>query len=323
MYFREPPEIPAGTSVVTKVSRRDETGWTWKKGSTGIVIQSPGDHRSPYVVEMNNGQRIPFMRDELVVRSLKVRLAIQTPKEAFDPAPYLAALTATGSVAYNLSTEGSDVDLKAIYVLPLDMLAGLYTYPEELQRHLAGEHPKSYVQGAPLTRYLGEGSDNAFYELSKFVRMALENNPTALEMLWSPLWESLHPRMDLLRENRDLFISRHMEESFSHYAKSQFDRMKRRVAKGLDYKPGHAVQLVRLLYSALHLMETGEPLLDASAHREQLLAIKRRDIDLAETTRIADSLIARFNQVSAKSDLPEAPNYDLVHDLILQIRGLA
>src|SRR5260221_7861295 len=84
---------------------------------------------------------------------------------------------------------------------------------------------------APIEHYLGFGRqdvyekwegewDCVFYELRKFIGLLLNCNPNVLSLLWLKdngiIYESSLGR--LLRENRDLFVTKKAYHSFSGYA---------------------------------------------------------------------------------------------------------
>ena len=91
---------------------------------------------------------------------------------------------------------------------------------------------------APIEHYLGFGRqdvyekwegewDCVFYELRKFIGLLLNCNPNVLSLLWLKdngiIYES--PLGQLLRENRDLFVTKKAYHSFSGYAHAQFKKM--------------------------------------------------------------------------------------------------
>src|SRR5258708_12520899 len=91
---------------------------------------------------------------------------------------------------------------------------------------------------APIEHYLGFGRqdvyekwegewDCVFYELRKFIGLLLNCNPNVLSLLWLKdngiIYES--PLGRLLRENRELFVTKKAYHSFSGYAHDQFKKM--------------------------------------------------------------------------------------------------
>jgi uncharacterized protein len=89
-----------------------------------------------------------------------------------------------------------------------------------------------------LEHYLGFGRkdvkekwegqyDCVFYEIRKFIGLLLNCNPNVLSHLWLKpnhiIWE--HPLGLLLRENRDIFVTKKAYHSFNGYAYQQFKKM--------------------------------------------------------------------------------------------------
>jgi hypothetical protein len=91
---------------------------------------------------------------------------------------------------------------------------------------------------APVEHYLGFGCDEVkekfinewdavSYEIRKFIGLLLKCNPNVLSLLWLPERHMLyeHELGRLLRDNRDLFVTKASYHSFNGYAYGQFKRM--------------------------------------------------------------------------------------------------
>lgn len=91
---------------------------------------------------------------------------------------------------------------------------------------------------APLGHYLGFGRDevkeefinewdSVCYEVRKFIGLLLKCNPNVLSLLWIDKQHIIyeHKLGRLLRENREIFVSKEAYHSFNGYAYSQFKRM--------------------------------------------------------------------------------------------------
>jgi predicted nucleotidyltransferase len=91
---------------------------------------------------------------------------------------------------------------------------------------------------APIEHYLGFGRtdvyekwvdeyDMVFYEVRKFIGLLLKNNPNVMSTLWldekNILFED--PLFKLLREHRNIFVSKLAYKSYCNYAKNQLTRM--------------------------------------------------------------------------------------------------
>ena len=134
--------------------------------------------------------------------------------------------------------------------------------------------------------------DEVYWELEKFLRLALKANPNILETLWTPMVLEASPIAQRLREMRAVFLSKHIYKTYSGYAISQFRRMKNSFEKKGSFKTKHAMHLVRLLHSGIGALQTGEIMVDVSEFRSELLAIRNAQysfklslIHISEPTR--------------------------------------
>lgn len=93
---------------------------------------------------------------------------------------------------------------------------------------------------APIEHYLGFGRretydtfvkewDAVSYELRKFIQMLLNSNPNVITFLWNDESDFLHKDYvgEILRENRNLFVSKKAYKSFQGYAHGEVKKMLR------------------------------------------------------------------------------------------------
>lgn len=120
-------------------------------------------------------------------------------------------VTLHGSRAYGTNTPTSDTDIKGICIAPVDNYLGIGSDFEQVE-------------------FKSEATDTegVVYELRKFLRLAAECNPNILEILFVDDEDVLFcsPRGQLLRDNRDMFISKKARHTFAGYAQSQLKRIK-------------------------------------------------------------------------------------------------
>ncbi|MFZ5554771.1 MAG: DNA polymerase beta superfamily protein [Bacteroidota bacterium] len=115
----------------------------------------------------------------------------------------------SGSQAYGLATEKSDVDIKGVFILPKENFYSL-----------------EYVD------QINESNNNVvFFELKKFIELLSKNNPNMLEMLSMPEDCILfrHPLYDSIGANN--FLSKLCKDTFAGYAMTQLKK-----ARGLNKK---------------------------------------------------------------------------------------
>ncbi len=114
-----------------------------------------------------------------------------------------------GSHAYGTAVEGSDEDLRGVFVAGDGLLMGLDS----------------------VEQVSDERNDEVYYELGRFVELLLRNNPNALELLGMPddCVRRRHPLFGRLEPS--LFLSKLCEKTFGEYAMGQI-----RKARGLNKK---------------------------------------------------------------------------------------
>lgn len=126
----------------------------------------------------------------------------------FDITPHTVFLAKHGSHAYGTSLPESDVDVKGFAVSPKRIVLG-FAYSFEQKQ-----------EATPI--------DSVIYDIRKFCNLAADCNPNIIEVLFvddSQILE-MKPSGKLIRDNRDLFLSRKARHTFSGYAISQLKRIR-------------------------------------------------------------------------------------------------
>lgn len=115
-----------------------------------------------------------------------------------------------GSQSYGTSTPESDVDIKGIYTQDISDLV-TFGYKEQIEVN----------------------KDEVYFEVRRFLQLLQTANPTVLELLYSPedCILKTSPQFELIRTNRDIFLTKECLKSFGGYAVAQIKK-----AKGLDKK---------------------------------------------------------------------------------------
>lgn len=207
-----------------------------------------------------------------------------------------------GSYAYGLNTEDSDIDTRGVYIYPTNIILGLLPYKD------------TFVTTNP---------DTTLYELEKFLRLALQNNPNILELFYLPEYVTLGKEGTDLILIRDAFLSQCVRNTYAGYAMSQIKRLRTREAAGdASFKSKlrkryskHARHCFRLITQGIEILETGNLTVKVS-NPEELFAIGELPPEELEI-RFAKEF-SKIDQV--KSSLPLEPNVSLVNDLFLSIR---
>jgi predicted nucleotidyltransferase len=116
-------------------------------------------------------------------------------------------LTKHGSQAYGTSLPTSDLDIRGICIAPIEYYLGFSKTFEQV------------VQNEPV--------DLTVFELRKFMSLATDANPNALEIIFTDPSDYLlvHPIMGRMFDSRHLFLSKKIKHTFSGYARSQMKRI--------------------------------------------------------------------------------------------------
>lgn len=291
--------ISPGTQVVLKTDRPLPDGSIRQRGSVALVIDSPDDNELPYRVRFADGQEIEVFFAELALRRKEVE--DELARADVDLLPFVVYRVRVGSHAFGLAGEDSDDDLRGVYLPPANLHWSLYKLPEQLE-------------------FAGDVGDEVYWELEKFLKLALKANPNVLEVLWTPQVLHANDVGQRLRELRESFLSRHLYKTYSGYVISQFRRMANAFEKTGAYKPKHAMHLVRLLYSGIEALRTGQIRVDVGEHRDELLAIKSGALSFEQAKAKALELDRTFQEAFRQTALPEGPDYQRVDAFLIWTR---
>lgn len=207
----------------------------------------------------------------------------------------------TGSQAYGLATEDSDIDLKGVYVASTKEVLGLFP-PKDTIDHI--------------------DPDYSYHEVGKFVRLALKCNPTLMELLFMPEYRVLTEEGKMLVDARQAFLSKIVYKSYGGYAISQARKLQRRgdgefsgKVKGRYSK--HARHCFRLLQQGRELLETGNLTVKVSNPEELFKIGQMSPEDLVAKFEVE---FAEFDKI--ETDLPKVPDYNTINAVLLSIRGM-
>lgn len=291
--------ISPGTQVVLKVDKPMPDGSVRQRGSVALVVDSPQDNRQPYRVRFADEQQVEVFFAELALR--RKEIDDELVRTDVDLLPYVIYRCRAGSRAFGLAGEGSDDDLRGVYLPPAGLHWSLYKLPEQLE-------------------FGGDGHDEVYWEVEKFLKLALKANPNVLEVLWTPQVLHVDEAGQRLRDLREAFLSRHLYKTYSGYVLSQFRRMANAFDKTGTYRPKHAMHLVRLLYSGIEALNTGAIRVDVAEHRQELLAIKSGAWTFEQAKDRALELDRVFQEAFRRTRLPEEPDYERVDEFLVWAR---
>lgn len=120
-------------------------------------------------------------------------------------------LTLSGSIGYGTNLEASDIDLRGFAIERKEVLFGFSDFEQFEEKE----------------------TDTVIYGLKKFIQLAIKANPNILELLGTKPGHLvyMHPLGQKIRENRELFLSKRVADSFGNFATAQLRRLENALAR--------------------------------------------------------------------------------------------
>lgn len=205
-----------------------------------------------------------------------------------------------GSRAHGMDTPESDLDLRYVMVVPTAELLSL-SYADKFARKRGGYR------------------DENFWELRRFIDLALKGDSNILEALRAPVVSST-PAGDELRSLFPHFLSRpRVRGAFLGFADNQKRAMTAPNAKRVNKS---AVHYLRTLYNGLELLRTGDMTVRVADtdFGATLMRVKRGELSVEAVLKLGAELEAEYEVASAASVLPEEPNLPAVNDFYVRVR---
>ncbi len=274
-------------------------------GAVGVIVRSPRDRSHDYRVRFADGFEAALNHDNLKLLAEYKQGTLNDSNRTlathglFDRIIYRCVV---GSRAFGLDTDDSDTDRRGIYLPPAHLHWSLYGVPEQLEN---------------------DENQEAYWELQKFLVMALKGNPNILECLYTPLVEHATPLAHELLAMRSSFLSRLVYQMYNGYVMSQFKRMQDHVRNQGHVKWKHAMHLIRLLLAGIHVLRKREVPVDVGSHRGRLLAIKAGELSWDDVDAWRLQLHAEFDRALEETVLPERPDYERVNEFLVRARRQA
>lgn len=202
-----------------------------------------------------------------------------------------------GSNAYGLATPESDVDRLGIYLEPTKSFLGLL--------------PPTPKSSTTVTN----SPDRTLHELGKFVKLALQMNPTVTELLWLPEYTTqTHVGRALVKRREQFLSSKLTRAAYLGYATQQLIRLRDRGdgSFGSDLRKRtekHARHIYRLVLQGFEMWSTGS--LTVKMEPEHVQNCREFGADVAGgNVSAAEQAIKQAEEMfdSTESVLPEYPD---------------
>lgn len=259
---------------------------------------------------------------KLIERLQKQKLC-SPPHWLSDNTMYLCVM---GSKAYGVSTDDSDEDIYGFCIPPKRMLVNPINefVPGFDQYEDFGQWQEHHIND----KSSGKEYDFSVYNITKYFRLVMENNPNMIDSLFVPRTCVIHstPISEKIRESRKMFLHKGAYHKFKGYAYSQLHKMRIKSPdpgskRWVDYqKHGYdlkfAYHLVRLLNEAEQILVEGD--LDLQRNREQLKSIRRGEWYENQIIEYFNNKEKQLEELYAKSDLPHSPDRNKIRALLVE-----
>lgn len=309
MNLCDPPNpnmiLAVGTRVVTKVNTTPiGGGQVCPAGIVGVVVVAPAGNEHSYRIRCANGVEVSVRRSEIeLLREYQTDgLAPRGGVDEYGLHDHIIYRCVIGSRAYGLENDASDTDYRGIYLAPAELQWSLFGAPEQLENHEAQE---------------------CFWELQKFIVLALKANPNVLECLYTPLVEHAAPLATELLSMRDVFLSKLIYQTYNGYVLSQFKKIGRDLRNRGAIKWKHAMHLIRLLLSGIQVLREGFVPVRVDAYRDRLLAIRSGEMEWDDVEAWRLALHGEFDGAFQRTTLPHRPDYERANDFLIRARRTA
>lgn len=270
-----------------------------------MVVKSPVDLQHAFRIRFPDGVEESFMSADLTTLAkfkagdLNDSRLPGRDQQLFDRVILQCII---GSQAYGLADTESDIDRRGVFLPAAELHWSLYRVPEQVECHETQE---------------------SYWEIQKFLVLALKANPNVLECLYSPLVEKATPLAEELLGIREIFLSTLVYQTYNGYVMSQFKKMQADIRNQGRVKWKHVMHLIRLLISGIHVLREGFVPVRVDEHRDELLAIKRGELPWVETENWRLSLHKEFDRAVKESKLPERPDYERANEFLIKARRAA
>jgi predicted nucleotidyltransferase len=260
----------------------------------------------------------------MIIKKLKAANLIDCPHWLPDNILYL---TITGSMAYGVNTDDSDLDIVGFCAPERSVV-----FP-----HTAGIIKNFGNQGEQFDQWQmhhvksEDGKkeyDFTVYSIVKYFDLCMANNPNMIDTLFTPENCVIHRTKvsDIVRENRKLFLHKGSWHKFKGYAFAQMKKIKGGANQsnpkraeataqfGYDVKFGYHV--CRLMLEIEQILTEGD--LDLQRNREQLKSIRRGEWSLERLEQYFADKEKSLEQVYLDSKLPYQADEKVIREVLLR-----
>lgn len=271
------------------------------KGTVGVISDSPSDASHAYKIKFPDQSEAMANRKDFSIRKQfqSEQSGLVSQLENFQLFDFVIYRCVVGSRAFGLDNEDSDVDRRGIYLPPAEIHWSMFGVPEQLEN---------------------KDTEECYWELRKFLILALKANPNILECLFTPLVEYANDLAEELLSMRKIFLSKLVYQTYNGYVMSQFKKLEQDLRSTGKIKWKHAMHLIRLLLQGIEILREENLVVRVAENRERLLSIKRGELDWREAGEWRLRLHKEFEKAFAETHLPERPDYEKANAFLIKAR---
>jgi len=294
--------VPLGTQIVllNDVKILNQNSFQ-PKGTVGAISGLPSDAFHAYKIKFLDKSEAMINRKDFSIKKhfQNEQSGLVSPLVNFEFYNFVIYRCVVGSRAFGLETESSDTDMRGIYLPPAELHWSIFGVPEQLENNERQE---------------------CFWELQKFLILALKANPNILECLYTPLVDYANEIAEELLSIKKIFLSKLVYQTYNGYVMSQFKKLEQDLRNQGEIKWKHAMHLIRLLLQGIEILREANLNVRVEENREKLLTIKSGEIDWSEVNDWRLRLHKEFEKAFAETKLPERPDYERVNEFLIKAR---
>ena len=294
--------VPFGTQIVllNEIKVLNENRFQ-PKGTVGIISGLPTDAFHAYKIKFPDESEAMANRTEFSIRKhFQNELSgLISQLDNFELYDYVIYRCVVGSRAFGLDTDDSDTDRRGIYLPPADLHWSMFGVPEQIE---------------------SKETEEVYWELQKFLILALKANPNILECLFTPLIEYASDLAKELLSMRSIFLSKLVYQTYNGYVMSQFKKLEQDLRSTGAIRWKHAMHLIRLLLQGVGILREENLIVRVTENREKLLLIKRGEMDWQAVNELRLSLHKEFEKAFAETKLPARPDYEKANEFLIKAR---
>lgn len=203
-----------------------------------------------------------------------------------------------GSRAHGLANKDSDYDYRAVYVLPTSKILSLgYKYKGN-----------DWIEGK---------EDNTSYEIGHFLKLAIQCNPTILEVFKAPIVEATEDGKKLRELFPYIWTPKKAFDAFVGYGLNQ---RKKFLDKKDNRQNKFAIAYIRTLWNLIELLklENFYVKIEEGRFKEKLKKYKQGSYAVGDVINHAESLTS-FAKAILK-DCKHKANVDKINEFLIDIR---